>query len=317
MSNKKFTRKKSKLRKRGYEEKLEPLIYDKRISESDLKNFIDITKTKLVLSDYDWMYYALLVEMTTKEYGDLKIKFWYCCCSTKEVETENRTHSFEFDSDIFKEYIIKYLRKHIKTWHEKSTLSVTDEVIDFYNAVLSSPKTIYRGSEIKSRHYSTYPGKVNSKRVDGDKEYTNIEKEVDLILEPIIYDEKRSAFNLANRIDLFDSVLVLEDYDRMMYTLSSRLPTKAYGDMNVMFMYTGESYLQVKAKGKTMVYIFNADTFEEHVINFIKKHIRSWRCVYGFSGTEEIVDFYNAVLTANDTVEDADAKKLFDVDNVE
>ena len=184
-------------------------------------------------------------------------------------------------------------------------------MVDFYNAVLSSPKTIYKGSEIKSRHYSTCQGNASSKCIGSNKEYANIEeKEADLVLEPIIYD--RSSFNITNRIDLFDSTLVLEDYDCMKYTLSSRLPTNAYGDMNVKFMYIGESYLQVKAKGKTLVYRFNTDIFEDQVIKFIKKHIHSWRDEYAFGGTEEIVNFYNAVLTAPDTVEDVDVQRFFD-----
>ena len=55
----------------GYEEELEPIIYDKKLSPSDLKHYIDISNIKLVLNDYDWCQYTLFAEMTTKEYGEL------------------------------------------------------------------------------------------------------------------------------------------------------------------------------------------------------------------------------------------------------
>ena len=56
-------------------------------------------------------------------------------------------------------------------------------------------------------------------------------------LEPIVYDKELSAFNLRNDVDLFDTNLILEDYDWMKYTLSSHMRTKAYGDIKIIFEY--------------------------------------------------------------------------------
>ena len=134
------------------------------------------------------------------------------------------------------------------------------------------------------------------------------------ILEPIIYDEKLSAFNLRNELDLFDTTLILEDYDWMTYTLSSRLPTKAYGDIKITFMSmrVGRSHMQVKTEKKTFVFEFNEYLFEKHIIIFLQKHIRSWKENRTFCGIEEAINYYNAVLTASDTVEAPELQKLFD-----
>ena len=138
----------------GYEEELEPIIYDKKLSPSDLKHYIDISNIKLVLNDYDWCQYTLFAEMTTKEYGELKIRFEYCgaVSSDMEVETEKRIHSFQFDTDLFEEYIIRILRKNMRDLCEEYIFDGTEDVVDFYNAVLTSAKTRYEGSKINKRH---------------------------------------------------------------------------------------------------------------------------------------------------------------------
>ena len=136
--------------------------------------------------------------------------------------------------------------------------------------------------------------------------------EYEPILKPIPYDEEHSAFNLWDKYYLFDSMLVIEGRDRMIYTLSSCLPTKAYGKLNVKFMYVGTAYMQVKTQWKTFVYEFNKDIFLKHIIIYIKKHIHHWRGEYAFGGLKEVVDFYNAVLTARDTVENPALQKMFD-----
>lgn len=137
----------------GYEEELEQIIYDKNLSPSDLKHYIEISNIKLVLSDYDWCNYTLLAEITTKECGELKIKFDYCgmvLCSM-EVETEKRIHTFQFYADLFEEYIIRILRKNMRNLLEGYTFDGTEDVVDFYNAVLTSTKTRYEGSKINKR----------------------------------------------------------------------------------------------------------------------------------------------------------------------
>ena len=137
----------------GYEEELEPIIYDKKLSPSDLKHYIDISNIKLVLNDYDWCNYTLLAELITKEYGELIIKFEYfgAVICDMEVKTEKRIHSFQFDTDLFEEYIIRILRKNMRNLLEEYTFDGTEDVVDFYNAVLTSTKTRYEGSKINKR----------------------------------------------------------------------------------------------------------------------------------------------------------------------
>lgn len=135
-------------------EELEPIIYDKKISPGDLRNYIDVSLTKLVLADYEWVNYTLLVEMMTKEYGELKIKFEYfgAYFSVMEVETEARKHFYQFGSKLFEEHIIRFLRKHIRSWRKEHLFNRTEEVVDFYNAVLTSSSTRYEGSKMKKKY---------------------------------------------------------------------------------------------------------------------------------------------------------------------
>lgn len=123
-------------------------------------------------------------------------------------------------------------------------------------------------------------------------------------LKPILYDEKLSAFNLSNKLDIFDTTLVLDDYDWMNYTLSSRMPTKAYGDIRIEFEYFGfgVSNMRVETKKKTYVYQFDTKLFKEHIVKFLQKHMQHWKDIYAFRGIEEVVNFYNAVLASPNTV---------------
>ena len=127
-------------------------------------------------------------------------------------------------------------------------------------------------------------------------------------LEPIKYDKNLSAFRLSNKIDEFDTTLVLDDYDWMHYTLSSRMPTKAYGDIRIEFEYLGfqACTMRVETKKKTHYFQFDHDLFKEHIIKFLQRHIQNWDEKHAFFGIEEVVNFYNAVLASPRTVEDGD-----------
>lgn len=127
-------------------------------------------------------------------------------------------------------------------------------------------------------------------------------------LEPIVYDPKLSAFNLSNNIDIFDTNLILEDYDWMHYTLSSHMPTKAYGNLKIEFEYIGANFsiMKVETEYKKYEFEFDTDLFQEHIIKFMQKHIRNWNETYAFDGIEEVVNFYNAVLMSPNTVEVVD-----------
>ncbi len=122
-------------------------------------------------------------------------------------------------------------------------------------------------------------------------------------LKPIVYDKELSAFDLNGNLDMFETELVLDDYDWMQYVLTAHLPTKAYGDMEIQFEYSGAvfSIMVVKVRNEVYVLKFNTDIFQEHIIKFLQKQIRSWGETNAFDGTEEAVNFYNAVLAAPDT----------------
>ena len=141
-------------------------------------------------------------------------------------------------------------------------------------------------------------GKKKRKIIDADKPVKKCEA-----LKPIVYDDELSAFDLNGGIDEFETELMLSDYDWMEYILSAHLPTKAYGGMDIQFEYDGAvfSIMIVKVRNEVYVLKFNADIFEEHIIKFLQKQIRSWGEPNAFDGTEEVVNFYNAVLAAPDT----------------
>ena len=127
-------------------------------------------------------------------------------------------------------------------------------------------------------------------------------------LKPILYDEELSAFKLSNDIDIFTTNLFLEDYDWMHYTLSSKMPTKAYGVITIEFEYDGVGFSTMKVKTEKKIYSFQFDTrlFQKHIIIFMQKHMRQWETKKAFFGIEEVVNFYNAVLAHPNTVEKKD-----------
>jgi len=134
-------------------QKLEPLLYGEDLSAPEWRNYIDVLATKIELNDYDWMNYKVLAEISTKEYGELKIEFAYFGADfcTMKVENENIIYSFEFATIIFQEHIVRYIQKHIKSWGETYTFNGAEEVIDFYNHVLVSPYTVEKSRQVIRR----------------------------------------------------------------------------------------------------------------------------------------------------------------------
>ena len=134
-------------------QKLEPLLYGEEVSASEWRNYVDVLYTKLELHDYDWSNYKLSTKMSTKEYGELKVEFTdlgFEPCFMK-VENENVIYSFRFASAIFQEHIVSYIQKHIKSWGETYTFNGAEEVIDFYNDVLTSPYTVEKSRQVIRR----------------------------------------------------------------------------------------------------------------------------------------------------------------------
>lgn len=102
----------------------------------------DRTNTYLNLNDYDWMHYTLKTRFKTKDLGVLDVVFEYYG-ATESVMTVVQTNSnivttytYRYATDIFQEYIVKFLQKHIASWNEEYAFYGEDIVIEFYNTVL-------------------------------------------------------------------------------------------------------------------------------------------------------------------------------------
>ena len=125
----------------------------KNIKSEDLifsNDFDDATYTYLNLYDSDWVNYSLTTRFKTEDMGVLNVKFNYfgSVLSTMEVEQTlngvTETVTYEYSTDIFKKYIVKFLQKHILAWNSKYAFNGEDEVIDFFNEVLNNGRVVTR-----------------------------------------------------------------------------------------------------------------------------------------------------------------------------
>lgn len=104
----------------------------------------DRTNTYLSLNDYDWMHYSLKTRFVTKEMGVLYVEFEYFGMTTSTMTVEQiidekkEIASYEYSSDIFKKYIIKFLEKHISQWDDKYAFNGEEEVVAFFNDVVEN-----------------------------------------------------------------------------------------------------------------------------------------------------------------------------------
>ncbi len=108
----------------------------------------DRTNTYLNLYDYDWMDYSLTTRFKTEKMGVLNVKFNYFGMITSTMEVEqtlnNNTEklTYEYSTDIFQKYIVKFLEKHIRSWDEKYAFNGEDEVIKFFNDVIENGNVV-------------------------------------------------------------------------------------------------------------------------------------------------------------------------------
>lgn len=123
-------------------------MYLKKINSTDLiftnKIEDDRTNTYVNLYDYDWMTYSISTCFKTEEMGVLNVKFEYFGMITSTMEVEqilhNRTENvvYEYPTEIFQKYIVRFLEKHIHSWDEQYAFNGEAEVIDFFNDVLEN-----------------------------------------------------------------------------------------------------------------------------------------------------------------------------------
>lgn len=110
----------------------------------------DRTNTYLHLYDYNWMDYNLSTRFKTESLGILNVKFSYFGMTTSTMEVEQNLGgniekiTYEYSTDIFKKYIVKFLKKHISFWGNKYAFNGEEEVIEFFNDVIENGKVVNR-----------------------------------------------------------------------------------------------------------------------------------------------------------------------------
>ena len=117
-------------------------------------------------------------------------------------------------------------------------------------------------------------------------------------------DKNELVFTNDPTCDRVNTLLELNDYDWMHYKLHTRFTTKAAGVLHVRFEYFGATTSQMyvlrdEGDGNVTCYAYNysTDLFEKHIAKFLLKHLSSWKETYAFNGEDEVVDFFNDVLT--------------------
>lgn len=102
--------------------------------------------TKLALDDYDWMQYILESKFYIESQGLIEVKFDYFGTTvsimsvTQTIGEKVHKYAYKFDSDLFKQYIIKFMQRHIDAW-DNPPFNGDDLVIDFFNSVIMDNKT--------------------------------------------------------------------------------------------------------------------------------------------------------------------------------
>ena len=128
--------------------KLKEIKSEDLIFSNDIED--DRTNTYLNLYDYDWMDYILTFFFNTEYMGILNVKFNYFGMTTSTMEVEQTLNgitekvTYEYSTDIFKKYIVKFLEKHISFWDSKYAFNGEEEVIAFFNEVLKNGQIVNR-----------------------------------------------------------------------------------------------------------------------------------------------------------------------------
>lgn len=118
----------------------------KKIAEEDLifENvpFKDRINTELELRDYDWMTYVLSTSFRTKTQGELKVRFEYLGVVESQMYVEQhkkglcKEYVYSFSSDIFENYLIKFMTGHLAQWENEDVFYGGDIVLEFYNEIM-------------------------------------------------------------------------------------------------------------------------------------------------------------------------------------
>lgn len=104
--------------------------------------FKDRIYTELELKDYDWMSYVLSTSFRTKNQGDLKVRFEYFGATNSEMYVEQhnkggrKKYTYSFSSDIFENYLIRFMMDHLAQWEKQEVFYGGDIVLEFYNEII-------------------------------------------------------------------------------------------------------------------------------------------------------------------------------------
>lgn len=104
--------------------------------------FEDRINTKLTLSDYDWMNYVFETEFRTKNQGRLKVEIKYYGSKESEMNVKRIDtivvfeYTYFFETEIFEEYVSRFMRKHLIQWKNQEVFYGGDIVLAFYNDIL-------------------------------------------------------------------------------------------------------------------------------------------------------------------------------------
>lgn len=113
------------------------LIFTNEIEDDRINTF-------LTLNDYDWMDYQLKTRFNTENLGILDVIFHHFGLTTsvmivkQRIDDKEREYLFEYDTEIFKKYLIKFLNLHIESWNSTFAFYGEDIVLEFYNEVIES-----------------------------------------------------------------------------------------------------------------------------------------------------------------------------------
>lgn len=118
-------------------------LYKIKLEDLDLTGsnpYDDDFVSELKLSDYDWMNYVLDAKFKTKNGDIFNIEFEYFGTTTSlmtvKIPNKSLDCSYEYPTNIFKDNIVKYMKKHIDSWNGEDAFFGAEEVLNFYNEVI-------------------------------------------------------------------------------------------------------------------------------------------------------------------------------------
>ena len=127
--------------------KLEKINYDNSLSEFNLaetKPCDDRLMTEVHLFDFDWMNYQFVVYLPTKKQGFLKVTTEYNGFVTsemsviQEVADKKFSHFITFDTELFVDFIKKFMTAHIAQWDKNTAFCEDEMAVEFFNTVLDN-----------------------------------------------------------------------------------------------------------------------------------------------------------------------------------